>query len=169
MSRRLSILIVAAALLTPAVASAQQTVIFVRHGERADGGAGMASPTGAPADPDLSDAGKARAEKLAMMLADASIAAIYVTEFKRTQQTAAPLAAKLHLAPGTIPGKDAAAFVSRAKADQPKGVVLIVGHSNTMPPIIKAFGGPDMTIADDDYNAIYVMSPATGALTVIRY
>ena len=43
-------------------------------------------------DPDLSDAGRARAESLANVLKDAGITAIYATELKRTQQTAAPLA-----------------------------------------------------------------------------
>jgi hypothetical protein len=47
--------------------------------------------------------------------------------------------------------------------------VLIVGHSNTIPEAIKAFGGPGVKIADDEYSAIYVLSPATGAITLIRY
>ena len=161
------------ALLTPALAAAQQTVIFVRHAERADGGAGaQPSPPGmtaAPADPLLSAAGEARAAKLATMLADAGITAIYTTEFKRTLDTAKPLAAKLGLKPQVVAANDTQALVTRVKAEQPKGVVLIISHSNRVPDAIKAFGGREVKIADDDYSGIYILTPATGALTLIRY
>ena len=73
-------------------------VIVVRHAERADGGAGASTGmTGAPADPLLSAAGEARATKLATMLADSGVKAIFTTEFRRTQDTGKPLAAKLGL------------------------------------------------------------------------
>ena len=87
--------------LAPAAASAQKLVIVVRHAERADGGAGV-SMAGAPADPLLSAAGEARAAKLAGMLEEAAITAIVVTEFRRTQDTAKPIAAitRLRQAPG---------------------------------------------------------------------
>jgi broad specificity phosphatase PhoE len=71
--------LLASALLS--TATAQSTIFVVRHAEKAD----------ATKDPDLSEAGRARAEALAKALRDAKIAAIYATEFKRTQQTAAPL------------------------------------------------------------------------------
>jgi phosphohistidine phosphatase SixA len=170
----LSVLIVAGmVLVTPSIAEAQQTVIFVRHAERADGGAG-AQPsqpgmTAAPADPLLSAAGEARAARLATMLADAGITAIYTTEFRRTQDTAKPLAAKLGLKPQVTVANDPVALVTRVKAEQPKGVVLIVSHSNRVPDAIKAFGGREVKIADDDYSGIYILTPATGALTLIRY
>lgn len=153
----------------PAVAAAQQTVIFVRHAERADGGAGTSSMTGAPADPSLSAEGERRAAKLAAMLADAGVTAIYATEFKRTQETGKPLAAKLGLAVQAIPARDAAALVARVKADHARGVVLIIGHSNTIPAAIKAFGGPDVKMADDEYSALYILAPAAGTLTLIRF
>jgi hypothetical protein len=54
------------AMMIPVVAEAQM-VIVVRHAERADGGTSMAPAT----DPELSDVGKARAQKLAAMLGDA--------------------------------------------------------------------------------------------------
>lgn len=158
-------------LAIPAAARAQQTVIFVRHAERADAGAGV--PTGgmstAPADPLLSAAGQARAERLATMLRDADIKAIYATEFHRTQDTAKPLAAKLHLEVQIVPASDTAKLVSTTKATHAKDVVLVVGHSNTLPGAIKAYGGPAVTIRDDEYDAIFVLNPSTGTLTLIRY
>ena len=169
--QKFAVLLVLALVLLPAVAHAQSLVIFVRHAERADGGAGMASksPTGAPADPLLSAEGAARAAKLAALLADSRIKAVYVTEFKRTQDTGKPLAAKLGLTVTAIPSADTAALVAKAKADHPNDVILIIGHSNTLPGAIKAFGGPEVKIGDDDYSGIYVLAPITGAMTVIRY
>ena len=68
--------------LVPVVASAQSMVIFVRHAERADGGAGAnTSMTGAPADPLLSAAGEARAARLAFLLNDSGTTEIYTTQW----------------------------------------------------------------------------------------
>ncbi|HXT70354.1 MAG TPA: phosphoglycerate mutase family protein [Vicinamibacterales bacterium] len=158
-------------LVVAAPAAAQQTMIFVRHAERADGGAGMqpASPNSPPADPSLSAAGEARAARLAAMLADAGVKGIYTSEFKRTKETAAPLASKLGLKIEVVPSKDYAALVAKIKGAHARDTVLVVGHSNTIPEAIKAFGGPALTIADDEYTGIYIFTPSTGAIMVIRY
>jgi len=158
--------VVAVAMLLPAVAAAQQLVIVVRHAERADGGA---PAMGGKADPPLSAAGKARADKLARMLASSGIAAIYTTEFVRTQQTAAPLAAALKIAPTIKSSDDTAALVADIKARHAHDIVLVVGHSNTVPAIVKALGGPAVTVGDDEYDKLFIVVPATGAVTVIKY
>jgi 2,3-bisphosphoglycerate-dependent phosphoglycerate mutase len=156
--------------LMSAAAAAQQTVIFVRHAERADGGAGASnSMTGAPADPSLSEAGAARATRLAALLADAGIKGIYTSEFKRTQETARPLAAKLGLAIEVVPSKDAAGLAAKVKAAHARATVLVIGHSNTIPDLIRAFGGPEVKIADDEYSGIYILTPSAATLTLIRY
>ena len=158
------------ALLMSATVAAQQTVIFVRHAERADGGAGAPNAmTGAPADPSLSEAGAARAAKLATMLADAGVKGIYTSEFKRTQETAKPLASKLGLAIEVVPSRDAAGLAAKIKAAHARDTVLIIGHSNTIPDLVRAFGGPGFKIADDEYSGIYILTPSTGTLTLIRY
>lgn len=165
-----AVFLLVAMLAAPAVASAQSMVIFVRHAERADGGAAANSGmTGAPADPLLSAAGEARAARLASMFADSGIKAIYTTEFRRTQDTGKPLAAKLGFAITPVASRDAKELVAKVKGEHPKDIVMIVGHSNTIPLAIKAFGGPDVKMADDEYGAIYLLSPATGAMTLIRY
>jgi broad specificity phosphatase PhoE len=166
---RIVLAAIAASFWLPAAAHAQQTVIFVRHAERADGGANSGAMAGAPADPLLSAAGRARAERLATMLRDAGIKAIYATEFHRTQDTAKPLASTLHLTVQTVAAKDTAVLVATIKKEHARDVVLVVGHSNTLPDAIKALGGPAVTIADDEYDAIFVLNPASGALTLIRY
>lgn len=154
--------------LTPAIAQAQKLVYVIRHAERADGGAVPAGMT-TPADPDLSADGEVRARKIAAMLADAGVKAIFTTEFKRTKNTAAPLATKLGLTSQVVTSKDAPGLIDRLKKEHANDIVLIVGHSNTVPGIIKALGGGDVTVADDDYTSMFVVVPGAGTTTRIRY
>lgn len=151
----------------PPAAHAQQLVLLVRHGERADGGAPPAGMTAAP-DPDLSAEGHARAGRLADMLARAGITKIVVTEFRRTQQTAAPLAARLNLTPERLSSKDVPGIVTRVRGHG-DDVVLVVGHNTTVPAIIAGLGGPTIAIPDTDYGNLFVFVPATRTLTTLRY
>ena len=166
MRTRLVALAALALLVVPAVASAQQLVIVVRHAERTDGGT---PPMGGTTDPPLSSAGKARADRLAAMLSSSGVTAIYATEFVRTQQTAAPVAAALKLTTRIESSSDTATLVNELKTKHAHDIVLIVGHSNTVPAIIKALGGPTVTVGDDEYDKLFVVVPATGALTTIKY
>ena len=127
-------------------ATAQSTIFIVRHAEKAD----------ATKDPNLSEAGRARAEALAKTLKDANITAIYATEFKRTQQTAAPLAKALGISVTTLPAKDNAAFIAKLGAST--GNVLVVGHGDTIPDLIKALGISDpINIAENDYDNLFAV------------
>ena len=148
-----------------APAAAQQLVIVVRHAERADGGSKSMQ---AQEDPLLSAAGEARAQRLAAMLADAGVKAIFATEYKRTQDTGKPLAARLGLTVQASKGNDAGALVAKIKAAHARDVVLVIGHSNTVPSVVKAFGGGAVTVADDDYSSVFVVAPSTGAVTRLR-
>jgi broad specificity phosphatase PhoE len=103
------------------------------------------------------------------MLADSGITAIYATEYKRTQDTAKPIAERLGLKVQTQKGQDSAGLAALLKSTHAKDVVLVVGHSNTMPEVIKALGGPAIKIPDDEYDTIYFLVPATGTLSKIRY
>lgn len=170
MTKLTAVGIVAAIILLTAVpASAQKLVYVVRHAERADGGAGTGAMTGAPADPLLSAAGEARASRLASLLADAGIKAIFVTEFKRTQDTGKPLAAKLGITPRLVPSRETNSLVAALQKDHANDIVLVIGHSNTLPAILKALGGPDVTIADGDYDSLFIIVPRVGTMTRIRY
>lgn len=153
---------------TPLVASAQELVYLVRHAERADQGA----PGGqmqTQTDPLLSAAGEARAKRLAAMLRDAGVTSVFATEYRRTQDTARPLAAGLGLEVSVNPARDTAGLVARLRDRHADGVVLLVGHSNTVPDIIKALGGPDVTIEDLEYDNLFIFIPATQTLSRIRY
>ena len=155
-------------LIVPWPAAAQQLVYLVRHAERADGGAGAGSMT-SENDPPLSKAGEERAARLAAMLADARITALYATEYRRTQDTAKPLAARLGLKVLSNPARDGDALIAKLKKDHAADVVLLVGHSNSIPALVKALGGQDITIRDDEYDNLFVVVPATRTVSRIRY
>ena len=161
MTRRILFVLFALMLTVPAAASAQSVVFVVRHAERAD--AGMMAASGA--DPDLSAAGHSRAESLAPALRDARITAIYVTEFKRTRQTAEPLAKLLGLEPAVLSSKDTDGLAQRVKSST--GNVLVVGHSNTVPTLIEALAGEAVTVGDSDYDNLFLVTSGA-ARSVLR-
>lgn len=165
--RRVRVLLLAICAMMAAVMAEAQMVIVVRHAERADGGAGSTAAMTTGNDPELSEAGKARAQKLAAMLADAGVVAIYTSEFRRTKDTAAPLAAKIGVKAEAVPSREAAALISKIKGHT-GGAVLVVGHSNTVPQVIKALGGSAVTMADDEYDSIYFVA-ANGTTTRVRF
>ena len=136
-------------------------MILSRHAEKA------ATP---PKNPPLTSAGEKRANLLASMLADAGVDAIFVTELQRTQQTAAPLAARDHLKPTVIPAANTDALITAVRARQ-AGVVVIVGHSNTLPAIIAGLGGPTVKVPETEYDNLFVLTldgPKTSMLR-LRY
>lgn len=151
-------LTLAMAVATPAFA--QKAIIVVRHAEKVD----------ESADPLLSAAGTARAEALARMLRSLDVKGIYVTQYQRTALTAAPLAALMNLTPVVIEAKAGALLVERMRTEHPKDVVLTVGHSNTVPAIIKLLGATEpVELGDNEYDALFVVVPqAARPPTVLR-
>ncbi len=137
-------------------AAGPSLVVLVRHAEKA---------TEPAADPDLSPAGVERAKALAEALVTLSPNAIIVTSTRRTAQTAAPLAAKYGVRPEAVALAGAAAHIA-AVADavmKHDGVVVVVGHSNTISAIIKALGGPEMRdLCDSEFNNLFVLKPGVG-------
>jgi phosphohistidine phosphatase SixA len=148
----------AAAAQPVAPSTAEPAIFVVRHAERADGGSGVSPMMGS--DPDLSDAGRARAESLATILKNAGITTILTTEYKRTRQTAEPIARQLALEVITVPAKDLPGLIEKARGA--KGNVLIVGHSNTVPNVLKGLGVTEpVSIADAEYDNLFVVTPGS--------
>lgn len=129
--------LLAAVLFSASLAAADQ-VILVRHAEKAADGS---------ADPPLTAAGQQRAEALAAALADAGLGGIVVSQFQRTRDTAAPLARQTGLPVQVVPaGADLPAHVDAVVAalEAGQGTFLVVGHSNTLSPILARLGGPSL-------------------------
>lgn len=111
------------------VASDSATYILVRHAEKAT----------APAkDPPLTEAGHQRAQRLAESLESIPLDAVYSSAYQRTRQTASPVAQAQRLTVIDYAPDDAAAFATRLRTSHPRGTVLVVGHSNTLPPLARA-------------------------------
>jgi broad specificity phosphatase PhoE len=161
-------LLLATAISLIAASSAYaQTVVIVRHAEKAGQGA----------DPALSEAGEARARVLATTLADLHPQLILVTPLQRTALTAAPTAAFHGVVPEATPfgsgsGAHVEAIVARVRALPADASVLIVGHSNTAPLIARALGyadAADMPECEFDRMTTLRLSGGTAQVEVTRY
>jgi len=137
------------------------TVYLVRHAERAN------EP--AP-DPVLNETGKTRAQTLARMLEKAGVKAIYTSQFQRAVQTAEPLAKLLGIpvTPQTMtsnpsnPREVTEGSIKQItdKIHQRSGeAVLVVGHTNTIPQVIKMLGGDEIPVIDEQkYDDLYIVT-----------
>jgi broad specificity phosphatase PhoE len=140
------IIIAAILLFTLSTAAASPIIFVVRHAEKAADGN----------DPDLSAAGQQRAEGLARILKDAELTAIFTTEFKRTQETAAPTAKATKISPTVVPANDIPAMAEKLRPL--KGNTLVVAHGNTIPDLVKALGiEVPITIPENDYSELFVI------------
>ena len=140
-------LILSIPLFLAAAAEAAPVIFVVRHAEKANTGG---------KDPDLSLQGQKRANALAHILKDSQIASVFVTEFKRTQETAAPTARAAHVTPTVVPSNDIDALVEKLRALN--GNALVVGHGNTIPDLFKALGiATPVSIPEDDYSEIFAV------------
>lgn len=165
---RLAPLLLAAVLagcVPPARApAAVTTVVVVRHAERV---------SMEDRDSPLSAAGEARARALAESLADAGVSALYATQYRRTQQTLAPLAALTGL-PVVVREIDDAESYARALraeilASHPGGTVVVAGHSDSVPALVRSLGGVEVgPIPDDRYGDLYVVAIRPGAASTLR-
>ena len=153
-------LILALPLFMATAAHAAPVVFMVRHAEKTSIGGN---------DPDLSLQGQKRADALAKILKDSQITSVFVTEFKRTQETAAPVAKAAHVSPTVVPANDIAGLVEKLRALN--GNALVVGHGNTIPDVLKALGiATPVSIPDDDYNEIFaVLTGDTPQLLRLHY
>lgn len=145
---------------------ATTTVIFVRHAEKA------AEPAD---DPGLSPAGQRRVAELTRQLKDADVIAgidaVYSTPFRRTEETARPIAEALDLPLNSYDAADTEAIMEHIVKAHKGKIILVVGHSNTLPALIGNMGASKRVppIAEDEYDNIYLVSiPWFGKTKTIR-
>jgi broad specificity phosphatase PhoE len=132
-------------------------VILVRHAEKAS----------ASGDPGLTSDGEARARALADAVEQFRLDGVIVTQYRRTQATAAPAASARGLVPIVIPAGSVVAHADSVAAAvrrfPPRSAVLVVGHSNTLGPIIVALGGPaTRDLCDAEYATMFVLTTPEG-------
>ena len=147
---------------TPAGGDLPALVVLVRHAE----------PASEPADnPPLADAGTRRAQALAATLRNAKLSAVITSQLQRTIDTARPTAAALGLTPQAVPVLDRDAHVKAVAAAvrvHAGGSVLVVSHSNIVPAIIAALGGPRLPdICETVYDHLFALVPAAGSVQLV--
>lgn len=139
------------------------TFLLVRHAEKATGD-----------DPLLTPAGEARAQALANLLDSMQIDAIYASDFRRTQLTAAPVAQAKGLVVRPYDPKALEAFAAMLKAQHAGQTVLIVGHSNTTPYLAGLLQNitPYPDFDESDYGNLLIVTTsgqAQGSLVRLRF
>jgi broad specificity phosphatase PhoE len=163
-------------LATPAPAPARRfqaptVIIVVRHAEKA------ATPAN---DPPLTLAGSKRAIKLTTITQAVGVDAIFVTQARRTRETAEPTASLLNVPITAVPvtsasANDIAAYAEALKqrilSDHRGQAVLVVGHSNTAPAVAGALGNrtlPNLNDATEFDAVFFVVVPETGQPRLIK-
>ena len=140
-------------------------VVLVRHAEKA------ANPKD---DPPLTKAGQERARALVDALKDTRVTAIITSDAQRTRETAQPLAEALGLKPVVVGlGRAGAKAHAEAVAAELRrlagGVVVVVDHSDTIPLIITALGGPRVPeIPSKNYADFFVLTPGPSGARLVR-
>lgn len=129
------------------------TVMVLRHADRETNT--NVPDNSVPLTPD----GQTRAQTFAQVAGRAGVTAIYVTEKLRTQQTAQPLAASLGIIPTQINAANIDDLINAVLARRNRGgVIVIVGHSDTVPVIVSRLGGGAVTVGSDEFDNLFVLT-----------
>lgn len=135
---------------TAKVPESNATFILVRHAEKA--GSERESP--------LTAEGLERAERLAEMIADMPLQAVYSTDFARTIATARPSASRRGLEVERYETKNIDSLGTALLRHHKSGTVLLSGHSNTTPALVNRLIGEDRyrKIDESDYTQVYIVT-----------
>jgi broad specificity phosphatase PhoE len=149
--------------LSYSIVAQKKTIILVRHAEKVD----------ASQDPELTEAGKQRAERLAKIVKKYKPGAIYSTDFKRTRDTAAPMAARRRLKVEIYDPKNPADLIDTIMKSKTKRF-MIVGHSNTIPGLANLLGKKELfkNLDDAEHGVIWIVRLKDGELRkieILRY
>jgi len=164
---RLPIAFALTAILAARSAVAQRAVFVVRHAEKQIESNEASVP--------LSEAGRARARKLAAVLKNTGVTAIYSTDTVRTLGTAEPLAEAMKItvrkysSAGPDGKTDLRPLAARLKSEHARDVVLVVGHGDTVPPLLKALGcAEDIEIPSRQFDDLFAVVPGERGATLVR-
>ncbi|WP_417658927.1 SixA phosphatase family protein [Pseudidiomarina sp.] len=132
------------------------TLFIVRHAEKVPD----------KPDPELSARGQQRATNLAHLLQHVNLAHVYATKYQRAQQTAKPTAEMFNVGITTYAAGDSEALIKRVVEQQQNA--LIVGHSNTVPQLVRLAGGKAVELSEQDYGDVFVLTVVNGHVVTTR-
>jgi enamine deaminase RidA (YjgF/YER057c/UK114 family)/phosphohistidine phosphatase SixA len=139
----------------------EMTCVIVRHAEKSTG-----------IDPSLTDIGKRRAFELKELTVPLRVAAVYSTNAKRTTETAQPTAnaiGKEVRVYSLNPSNPDPAWFAALRAEHSGQTVLIVGHSNTIGPLIRGLGvSGEFPIGEQEFDWLFIVTSGDGGSSVCR-
>lgn len=140
--------------------SSKTKIYLVRHAEKDTGN-----------NPQLTAAGRRRAGDLLQTLQNKNVQRIYATQYRRTQQTGDSLRIQLQIdtllykADTTGQG----IYDKIIAAGDAGKTILIIGHSNTVPRIIRKLGAVNFPVADIpdmEFDNLYLITYKKGRAKV---
>jgi phosphohistidine phosphatase SixA len=127
--------------------AAPTLVVLVRHAEKEAAGD----------DPILTEKGRERANRLAHVLSEGGLDAVYASQFRRTQETAEIVASAIGIDVGIVDARDVEGLAAQIRGEHAGQTVLVVGHSNTVPAVVRALGAEAPEIPEDEYDDLFVV------------
>jgi broad specificity phosphatase PhoE len=138
-------------------------VIVVRHAEQETDSD----------DPGLTSIGQERAARLKDLVAESGVTAVYASQFRRTQATVQPMAEALKLEIGVVDAREPRLLVEEIRSGHAGGVVVVAGHSNTVPAIVAALGAREPEeISETDYGNLFIVTvsaPESASVVKLRF
>mgnify|MGYP000342000450 CR=1 FL=1 len=120
------------------------TLYLVRHAEKQQ----------AQSNPSLTECGLFRANQLAQILSFEKFQHVYSTQYKRTRETATPLATAQNLPIKYYAPNALEQFAFQLKKQQANA--LIVGHSNTTPMLVNLLAETNLAkLSEDEFSMLY--------------
>ncbi|MCG7534257.1 phosphoglycerate mutase family protein [Pseudoalteromonas sp. OOF1S-7] len=133
-------------MLTAAAAHAlPDRIVLIRHAEKQAG-----------KNPELTQQGQQRAQRLVTLLAPLDPDRLFSTDYHRTKQTLAPLSAATSIEVQLYDPSALAVFATQLKAQS--GTIVVAGHSNTTPELVKLLSGHSVSIREDEFHKVFIVS-----------
>lgn len=122
-----------------------ERIVLLRHAEK------MTGP-----DPELTDQGHSRAQRLATLLTPYKPTALFSTNYNRTKQTLAPLSTATSVPVEMYDPRNLARFAQQLKSYT--GTLVVAGHSNTTPELVKHLSGQAVSISEKEFHKVFIVS-----------
>lgn len=128
-----------------------KTIVVVRHAEKA------AEPKD---DPNLSEAGAERAQRLSGLFSKTGLTHAFATEYQRTQQTIAPLTVAAGVRVQIVPARSPEALLSALESLPRSSTAIVSGHSNTVPALLEKLTGGQtkLKLEDSEYDRLFIVT-----------
>ena len=140
-----------ACLLVSSSVNAQETVFVIRHAEQ--------ELTGLR-DAGLRPEGRERAADWATILRPSGVDVVVTTEIERSRATGAIIAEALEVPRVEFSQGGSLAIAKFLRENYPEDVILVVGHSGTIPIMLRSFGYPDtFPISYAAYGWLFIVTP----------